>query len=97
MLDVVHQEYIQTARAKGVPEYSVIWKHAFRNAALPLINGAGIMFGALLGGAVIIEAVFSLPGYRQPDCYSHSAARSAAGHGLYDLFVRTVYVYYPGY
>lgn len=62
MLDVVHQEYIKTARAKGAPEYSVIWKHAFRNAALPLINGAGLMFGALLGGAVIIEAVFSLPG-----------------------------------
>lgn len=62
MLDVVHQEYIKTARAKGVPEYKVIWKHAFRNAALPLINGAGLMFGALLGGAVIIEAVFSIPG-----------------------------------
>jgi len=62
MLDVVHQEYIKTARAKGAPEYSVIWKHAFRNAALPLINGAGMMFGGLLGGAVIIESVFSLPG-----------------------------------
>lgn len=62
MLDVVHQEYVRTARAKGAPEYLVIWKHAFRNAALPLINGAGLMFGALLGGAVIIESVFSLPG-----------------------------------
>jgi peptide/nickel transport system permease protein len=62
MLDVVHQEYIKTARAKGAPEHSVIWKHAFRNAALPLINGAGLMFGALLGGTVIIESVFSLPG-----------------------------------
>jgi peptide/nickel transport system permease protein len=62
MLDVVHQEYINTARAKGASEYAVIWRHAFRNAALPLINGAGLMFGALLGGAVIIEAVFSLPG-----------------------------------
>jgi peptide/nickel transport system permease protein len=62
MLDVVHQEYITTARAKGAPEYSVIWRHAFRNAALPLINGAGLMFAGLLGGAVIIEAVFSLPG-----------------------------------
>lgn len=62
MLDVVHQEYVKTARAKGAPEYQVIWKHAFRNAALPLINGAGLMFGALLGGTVIIESVFSLPG-----------------------------------
>jgi len=62
MLDVVHQEYVKTARAKGVPEHSVVWKHAFRNAALPLINSAGLMFGALLGGTVIIESVFSLPG-----------------------------------
>ena len=62
MLDVVHQEYVKTARAKGAPEPSVIWKHAFRNAALPLINSAGLMFGSLLGGTVIIEAVFSLPG-----------------------------------
>ena len=62
MLDVVHQEYIRAARAKGAPEYSVIWKHAFRNAAMPLVNGAGLMFGALLGGTVINESVFSLPG-----------------------------------
>jgi len=62
MLDVVHQEYVKTARAKGAPEHSVIWKHAFRNAALPLVNSAGLMFGALLGGTVIIESVFSLPG-----------------------------------
>jgi len=62
MLDVVHQEYVKTARAKGAPEHSVIWKHAFRNAALPLVNSAGLMFGSLLGGTVIIEAVFSLPG-----------------------------------
>ena len=62
MLDVVHQEYVKTARAKGAPEHSVIWKHAFRNAALPIINSAGLMFGSLLGGTVIIEAVFSLPG-----------------------------------
>lgn len=62
MLETVHQEYVKTARAKGAPEYSVIWKHAFRNAALPLINGAGLMFGALLGGTVIIESVFSIPG-----------------------------------
>jgi len=62
MLDVVHQEYVKTARAKGAPERSVIWKHAFRNAALPIINSAGLMFGSLLGGTVIIESVFSLPG-----------------------------------
>jgi peptide/nickel transport system permease protein len=62
MLEVVYQEYIKTARAKGAPEASVIWRHAFKNAALPLINGAGLMFSSLLGGTVIIESIFSIPG-----------------------------------
>ena len=62
MLEVVNQEYIKTARAKGAPEYSVIWKHAFKNAVLPLINGAGLTFSGLLGGTVVIESVFSIMG-----------------------------------
>ena len=62
MLEVVNQEYIKTARAKGVPEYGVIWKHAFKNAVLPLINGAGLMFSGLLGGTIIIETIFSMMG-----------------------------------
>ncbi|GHU74900.1 peptide ABC transporter permease [Clostridia bacterium] len=62
MLDVVYQEYIKTARAKGAHELSVIWKHAFKNAMLPIINGAGLMFSSLLGGTVIIETIFTIPG-----------------------------------
>jgi peptide/nickel transport system permease protein len=62
MLEVVNQEYIKTARAKGAPEAIVIWKHAFKNAVLPLINGTGLTFSGLLGGTVIIENVFSITG-----------------------------------
>ncbi len=62
MLEVVNQEYIKTARAKGAPEAIVIWKHAFKNAVLPLINGTGLTFSALLGGTVIIENIFSIMG-----------------------------------
>ena len=49
MLETVHQEYTRTARAKGAPEYLVIWKHALKNAVLPLINSMGLMFSSLLG------------------------------------------------
>lgn len=62
MLEVVNQEYIKTARAKGAPEAIVIWKHAFKNAVLPLINGTGLTFSGLLGGTVIIENIFSIMG-----------------------------------
>jgi peptide/nickel transport system permease protein len=62
MLDVVSQEYIKTARAKGAPEYIVIWKHAFKNAVLPLINSTGMLFSGLLGGAIIVETIFSING-----------------------------------
>ena len=62
MLDTVHQEYTKTARAKGAPEYVVIWKHAFKNAVLPLINSMGLMFSGLLGGTIIIETIFSING-----------------------------------
>ena len=62
MLETVNQEYIKTARAKGAPEARVIWKHAFKNACLPLINGTMLHFSGLLGGAIIIETVFSING-----------------------------------
>jgi len=62
MLESVRQDYIRTARAKGAPERRVIWGHAFRNVTLPLINTIGIGFGAVMGGTVLIENVFSLPG-----------------------------------
>jgi len=65
MLEVIRQDYIRTARSKGVPEQSVIFKHALKNALIPVITVAGTNFGAQLGGAVIIEAVFAVPGVGQ--------------------------------
>jgi len=62
LLDVLGLDYIRTARAKGVKERSVVLKHALRNAMLPLVTIIGLQFGVLLGGAVLTESVFGLPG-----------------------------------
>ncbi len=62
MLDVLGQDYVRTARAKGVPAFKVVAKHAFANALIPVITVTGVIIGVLLGGAVVIEQVFSLPG-----------------------------------
>ena len=62
MLEVVRQDYIRTARAKGQKESTVILKHALKNALIPVITLAGIMFGGLLGGAILTETVFAIPG-----------------------------------
>lgn len=62
MLDVLGQDYVRTARAKGVPAFQVVTKHAFANALIPIITVTGVIVGVLLGGAVVIEQVFSLPG-----------------------------------
>jgi len=65
MLEVLRQDYIRTARAKGVREKLVIFKHAFKNGLIPVITVVGMTLGQLLGGAVITETVFSLPGIGQ--------------------------------
>ncbi|MCC2308289.1 ABC transporter permease [Cellulomonas chengniuliangii] len=62
LLEVMGESYIQTARAKGLPERIVIFRHAIRNAAIPVITIVGLQFGTLLGGAVVTESVFSFPG-----------------------------------
>lgn len=62
MLETIRQDYIRTARAKGVPEGRIIFQHALKNALLPLITSVGMHFGGLLGGTVLIESVFSVPG-----------------------------------
>jgi len=62
MLEVLNQDYIRTARAKGAPFRLVVFKHALRNALLPIITTIGLQFGSLLGGAVLTESVFSWPG-----------------------------------
>ena len=62
MLEVIRQDYIRTARAKGLSERKVIWKHAFRNMLIPIITLMGTLLPALLGGSIIIEQIFSIPG-----------------------------------
>jgi peptide/nickel transport system permease protein len=62
MLDVLNQDYIRTARAKGLVERKVLIKHAFKNAAIPVVTISGMQLGVLLGGAVVTETVFAWPG-----------------------------------
>lgn len=62
MLEVLSQDYIRTARSKGLAESKVLVKHAFRNAAIPVITVVGLQFGQLLGGAIVTETVFAWPG-----------------------------------
>jgi peptide/nickel transport system permease protein len=62
MLEVIRLDYIATARAKGLSQAHIIWKHALKNAAIPVVTIMGLQFGALLGGAVVTETVFSWPG-----------------------------------
>jgi ABC-type dipeptide/oligopeptide/nickel transport system permease component len=62
MLDVINSDYVRTARAKGMSEWRVIMRHVFRNALIPIVTVAALNFGALLGGAIVTETVFSLDG-----------------------------------
>ena len=62
MLEVLHQDYIRTARAKGLRESTVLWRHTLKNAAIPVVTVIGYQFAILLGGAVVTETVFAWPG-----------------------------------
>jgi ABC-type dipeptide/oligopeptide/nickel transport system permease component len=62
MLEVLNQDYIRTARAKGVANPPVVWKHALKNAAIPIVTIVGLELGTLLGGSVITETIFAWPG-----------------------------------
>jgi peptide/nickel transport system permease protein len=62
MLEVISKDYIRTARAKGLSEGTVVFKHALKNAFLPIVTVIGLNFGLLLGGAVLTETIFSWPG-----------------------------------
>lgn len=62
MLEVIHADYCVTARAQGIPERTILYKHALPNALIPIITSTGTHFGAVLGGTVVIETVFSIPG-----------------------------------
>ena len=62
MLEVIRQDYIRTARSKGIPEWQVIRRHALRNSLIPTITVIGIQLGSLMGGAILVETVFAWPG-----------------------------------
>jgi peptide/nickel transport system permease protein len=62
MLEELNQDYIRTARAKGLPERTVVYKHALRNAAVPVLTVVGLQFGSLLAGAIVTETIFAWPG-----------------------------------
>lgn len=61
-LEVYHEDYIRTARAKGLKDKVIVWKHAFRNALIPVLTMLGLQFGFLLSGSIVIEVVFGWPG-----------------------------------
>ena len=61
-VEVAGEDYVRTARAKGVPENRVVWKHTLRNALIPVITLTGLQFGFLLGGSIVVEVVFAWPG-----------------------------------
>ena len=62
MLEVLNQDYVRTAKAKGLSRYAVVMRHAFRNALMPIVTVLGLQFGAILTGAIIVEKVFARPG-----------------------------------
>lgn len=103
MLEVIRQDYIRTARAKGVSEKVVINKHALKNALIPIITVVGLQFGHLLGGAVLTESVYSWPGVgrmmvdaiRQKDTPTVLAAVIflAAAFSIVNLLVDILYAY----
>jgi ABC-type dipeptide/oligopeptide/nickel transport system permease component len=62
VLDTINQDYIRTARAKGISEFPIVWKHALRNALLPIVTVASLNLGYLIGGAVVTETIFARPG-----------------------------------
>src|SRR6187551_1524819 len=65
MLEVIRQDYIRTARAKGLSEKKVILKHALRNSLIPIITIVGGLLPAMVGGSIIVETIFSIPGIGQ--------------------------------
>jgi peptide/nickel transport system permease protein len=62
MLDTLGEPYVAFLRAKGLPERRIVFRHALRNAAVPIVTVVGIQFGVLLGGAIVVETIFGLPG-----------------------------------
>ncbi|HKF75836.1 MAG TPA: ABC transporter permease [Candidatus Dormibacteraeota bacterium] len=103
LLEVVGQHFVRTARGKGLAESTVLWRHVFRNALLPILTMSGIQFGYLLGGTVIIEQIFVLPGLgrlllegignRDYALVQSITMLFAAGFVLVNLLVDVLYTY----
>ena len=103
MLEVLNQDYIRTARAKGVGNPPVVWKHALKNAAIPIVTIVGIELGTLLGGSVITETIFAWPGVgrlsvqaiynRDYPVVQASVFLLATTFVLVHLFVDVIYTY----
>jgi glutathione transport system permease protein len=62
LMDILKEDFIRTGRAKGLMEHTIVWKHALKNAMIPVITMTGLQFGFLLGGSIVVETVFSWPG-----------------------------------
>jgi ABC-type dipeptide/oligopeptide/nickel transport system permease component len=103
MLEVLRTDYIRTARAKGLAEWKVIYKHALRNALVPIVTIIGLQFGTLLGGAVLTETVFAWPGigrllidaisFRDYPVIQGTVLFIAVGFVLVNLLVDVMYAY----
>jgi len=91
MLDVLGQDYIRTAKAKGLGRAGVIFKHAFRNSLLPLVTVIGLSFGSLLGGAVLTETIFGLSGVGRT-LYEAITARDYGIVQVFTLVIAFVFV-----
>lgn len=91
LLEAMSQEYIRTARAKGLSNSSVIWRHGLRNALIPIVTIIGLMIGGLLSGAFIIESLFAYPGVGELAVKSIQARDFPMVQGIV-LFVATCYV-----
>jgi peptide/nickel transport system permease protein len=91
MLEVMNQEYIKTARSKGLTEKVVVKRHARRNALIPTITVIGLSFGGLLGGAVLTETIFDWPGLGQWSASAITRSDQAAVLG-FTLLAAVIYV-----
>ena len=83
MLEELGQDYIRTARAKGLPERTVVYRHALRNAMIPVLTVLGLQFGALLAGAIVTETIFSWPGIGRLTIQAISGSRLLPGAGMH--------------
>ena len=95
MLEVLDSEYIKLARAKGVPERTIIWKHALRNAMIPPLTFAGVTLGAMVTGSLVAETVFAWPGLGAAGSSGYAERRLSAPTGSRDYFYPNVCVGCP--